>query len=221
MGGITPLQIARLTEYSLLEPELAKEDIERGCDLASRFHCYSVTIKPHYIELARRLLKDSGVKVASVIGFPLGGSTTAAKMFETSDAIQRGAEEIELAMNLGALRDQENLAVQNDVAVVVKSARGHPVKVVIEAGVLTEDEIKRACRLAEAAGASWIVTSAGFGLTQVSPRELCLVRESLQTNVKIKAAGKIESWFAARRMIEAGATHLAVSQIERVLGCTG
>lgn len=221
MARMTPLQMARLVDYALLEPELAREDIERGCELAARYRCFSITVKPHYIELARRLLKDTGVKLGTVVGYPHGGSTTAVKMFEASDAIQRGAEEIDLVMNLGALRDQENLAVQNDIAVVVKSSRGHPVKAIIETDLLTVEEIGRACRLAEAAGASFIVTSTGLGVTTVAPRQIELIRESLQTNVRIKAAGGINTWSTAMKMVQAGADRLGVSQIERVLGCAG
>ncbi len=214
MTGMTPPQIARLVDCSLLDPDMGREEVEQGCALAARYHCASVTVKPHYIEMARRLLKDTGVKVGTVIGFPHGGMTTAVKKFEASDAIQRGAEEIDIVINLGALRDRENLAVQNDVSVVVKSARGHVVKAIIETGFLTEEELVRGCKLAEAAGASFVVTSAGFGPLDATPQDVRLMQDSCKLNAKVKAAGGINTLFTAMRLLEAGAARLGLVAAE-------
>jgi deoxyribose-phosphate aldolase len=207
-----------MIDHSLLGPQLARQDIEVGCAIAAHYRCFSVTVKPHYIELARKLLKDTGIKVGSVVGFPHGGMTTATKMFETQDALQRGADEIDMVINIGALRDKENLLVQNDIAAVVKTARGHIVKVILENCFLTEEEKARGCKIAEAAGAAFVQTSTGYGSGEAIAADVRLMRASVSSRVQVKAAGGMDSWQVALEMIEAGATRLATGQTEKIAG---
>ncbi|MDE3089542.1 MAG: 2-deoxyribose-5-phosphate aldolase, partial [Chloroflexota bacterium] len=115
-----PLELVRKVDHLLTEPQLSRQEIEAGCRVAARLDCYAVVVKPHYIEHVRKVLKNTRVKIISVVGFPHGGATTATKMFETQDVLQRGADEVEMVINLGALRDQEDLIVKNDIASVVK-----------------------------------------------------------------------------------------------------
>lgn len=209
-------QLARKIDYALVGPELSREDVEQGCELAKRLKCYAVVVKPHYIECAHKLIKDSPVKLVSVVGFPHGSVTTAVKMFEARDVLQRGADEIDLVMNLGALRDKENLAVQNDISIVVKTARAHPVKVILETGLLSEEEIARGCKIAEEAGAAYVVTSSGFGPPRSIVEDVALMGASVTSNVQIKAGG-VSSWRDAMQAVEAGASRLGTTDPLRIL----
>ncbi|MBI4786234.1 MAG: deoxyribose-phosphate aldolase [Chloroflexi bacterium] len=210
MSSWIPLALVRKIEYALVEPQLNRQDVEAGCAAAARYDCYSVVVKPHYVEFARKLLKESRLKTASVVGFPLGGATTATKMFETQDIIQRGAEEISMVINIGALRDREDLLVHNDIATVVRMARGRPVTVILEVSLLTDEEKTRACQIAESSGASFIQTSTLFAPVAVTVEEIHLLRAA-SPRAQIKAAGGIDSLDTALEMLEAGAARIVAS----------
>src|SRR5512142_2306394 len=158
MTTLMPLALVRKIDYALLDPLLARREIEAGCTAALQYDCFSVIVKPHYVEFARKLLKDTGVKIGSVVGFPHGGVTTASKMYETQDLVQRGADEITMALNVGALRDREDLLVHNDISTVVRTARGRLVTVVLESNLLDGEQELRACQIAEKAGAAFVQT---------------------------------------------------------------
>lgn len=209
MEPLIPLTLVRKIDLALLAPQLSRQEIEAGCAAAVQCDCFSVVVKPHYVEFARKLLKETRVKVATVIGFPHGGATTAVKMFETQDALQRGADEMTMVVNIGALRDHEDLLVHNDIATVVKTARGHPITVVLEMALLTDEEKTRACKIAEAAGATFVQTSTGFAagdITVADVRALCASCSHLQ----VKAAGGIASQHIALEMLEAGAARVVM-----------
>lgn len=211
MSSLVPLALVRRIEYALLDPELGRADVEAGCAEAVRYDCYAVVVKPHYIEFARKCLKDSGIKVISVVGFPHGGSTTATKMYETQDLIQRGADEIAMALNLGALRDCEDLLVRNDIATVVKTARGRPVTVMVEDAFLSDEEKTRACKTIDAAGATAVQVGTGATRFSVSPTDLQPFRAS--PRLQLKAAGRIDSLDRALEILEAGATRIVASHL--------
>ncbi len=213
MSGLIPLALVRKIEYALLSPLPARAEIEAACGAAARADCYAVVVKPHYVELARKLLKDTGVKTISVTGSSHGGTTTATKMYETQDLYQRGADEISLVINLGALRDHDDLLVHNDIATVVRTARGRPITVVLEASVLTAEEQSRACRIADKAGATFVQTCTGAMDVPVTPDDVRLLREA-SPRLQVKAAGQILDLETAAQMLEAGAARVLVDLLE-------
>ena len=200
-------------EYLLLNPQLSRAEIETGCEVAKRFDCYGVVVKPHYIEPARKALKDSRVKIISVVGFPHGGVTTATKGYETQDLLQRGADEIEMVMNIGALRDGEDLVVKNDIVSVVKVARGHPITVIIETCFLTDEQKARACKIAEAGGASFIQIGTGFYEDAASLDDVKLFRTT-QPGLPVKAV--VDTGPAAQEMLAEGAVRVATRFVEKI-----
>lgn len=209
MSSLTPLALVRRTEYVLLDPMIGRAEVEDGCAAAIKSDAYSVIAKPHYVELVRKLVKEAGIKTASVVGFPHGGSTTATKMYETQDIVQRGVEEITMVMNLGALRDHEDLLVHNDIATVVRTARGRPVTVVIEMGLLTNEEIRRACKIADAAGATGVQTCTGFAGPKLTLEDIRILRMACG-RLHIKALCDSRSSKSALELIEAGALRVVV-----------
>jgi deoxyribose-phosphate aldolase len=210
-----PLELVRKIDHLLLDPDLSRQEIEAGCAIAARCDCCAVVVKPHYVELARKLLKETRIQVVSVVGFPHGGVTTAAKMFETQDVLQRGADEIEMALNIGALRDGDELVVKNDIVSVVKVARGHPITVILETHLLTGEEKTRACKIAETAGATFIKAATGFGARGATLADIVLIRAATP-NLQIKAAGDIATKHAALELIEAGAARVATRFTEKI-----
>jgi deoxyribose-phosphate aldolase len=213
MSSWIPLALVRKIEYALLEPQLNRQDIESACEDALRYDCYAVIVKPHYVELVHKLLKDTHIKTASVVGFPHGSVTTASKMYETQDMVQRGAEEISMALNIGALRDHEDLLVHNDIATVVRTARGRPVTVVFEDCLMTDEEKDRACKIADKAGASFIQTSTLSMAVAVTGFEIQFLRAA-SPRVQVKAAGEIDSLDMALQMLEAGAARVVVTPFQ-------
>lgn len=213
---LIPVPLLRKIELSLLAPDLARQEIEVGCADAVRYDCVSVFVKPHYIEAARKALKGTSIKVGSVIGFPHGGVTTATKMYETQDLFQRGADELALVINLGALRDRDDLAVKNDIQGVIKTARGKPIAVILELSLLNDEEKARAGKLAQAAGATTVMTATGFASHKTTPADVRLVRATCP-GLKVRAAGGIRSLKEALALIEAGAALVVLSEIEKTL----
>jgi deoxyribose-phosphate aldolase len=209
MSNLTPLALVRRIEYALLDPQLARDDIEQGCASAVMRDAYSVIVKPHYVELVHKLVKDAGIKTASIVGFPHGGSSTATKMYETQDIVQRGAEEITMVLNIGALRDNDDLHVHNDIGIVVRTARGRPVTVILEMGLLTEQEVARACKIADSAGANYVQTYTGFDAGRISLDHVRFLR-TVSGHLQIKAHNPSHSFKTALEMIEAGAARVVI-----------
>jgi deoxyribose-phosphate aldolase len=213
---LTPVPLVRKMELALLAPELSRQQVQDGCAAALRYDCVSVFVKPHYTEVARKALKDTHAKVISVIGFPHGGVTTATKMYETQDLCQRGADELAMVINLGAVRDHDDLAVRNDIAGVIKTARGKPITVILETPLLTDEDKARACKLAEAAGAVSIMTATGFAASATMAADVRLLRATCP-NLKVRAAGGIHSQADALAMLESGAALVVLTNVEQVL----
>jgi deoxyribose-phosphate aldolase len=212
MSTWMPLALVRKIEYSLLEPHLNRQDIEAGCEEAQNYDSLAVVVKPQYVEWVHKLLKDTHIKTASVVGYPHGSATTATKMYETQDIVQRGAEEISMVMNLGALRDHEDLLVHNDILTIVRTARGRPVTVIVESFYLTDEEIQRACELAEKAGAAMIQAGTCSSPAPITTRDLMVFRAA-SPRALIKAAGGIESLDAALELLGAGATRVVTGHL--------
>lgn len=213
---LIPVPLLRKIELALLAPELSKAEIEAGCASAIEYDCLAVFVKPHYIEAARKALKDTHIKIVSVIGFPHGGVTTATKMYETQDLLQRGADELALVMNVGAVRDHDDLAVKNDIQGVIRTARGKPITVILEMPLLNDEEKARACKLAEMAGATMVMTATGFAPTRKTPDDVRLIRAT-SPSLKIRAAGRVHSQKDALALLEAGATFIVLNEIEKTL----
>lgn len=214
MPELTSRDLAQKIQHLLIEEQLNRIDIETGCDYAAQQQCYGVVVQPHYIAVAKRILKETRVKIIALIGSPRGGTTTATKMYETQDVIQRGADEIALVLNFAALRDREDLIARNDIASVVQTARGRPVIVVLE-NFLTVEEKMRACEIAGRAKAAFVQTSLGgtdAEMTLANVKILCVA-----ASVPIIGAGRIESRARANALIDAGAARIATSETEKIL----
>ena len=216
--NLTLKQLAKTIDHSLLRPELTDDDVVAGCELARRHDVASATVKPCHVALAARLLAGSDVKVGTVVGFPHGSHTTATKVFEARDALANGAEELDMVINVGALRSGQDDIVRDDIRAVVETAGDKAlVKVILENHYLTDDEKVRACHLAEEAGAHYVKTSTGFAPTGATIEDLKLMRASVSPNVGVKAAGGVRSLDAALEVIAIGVTRIGATRTERIL----
>jgi deoxyribose-phosphate aldolase len=206
-------EVARLIDHTLLKPEATRQNIEVLCREAVDFKFANVCINPAWITLAVRLLSGSGVGVCTVVGFPLGATTADVKAYETRGAIARGAHEIDMVINIGALRSGDRDGVLRDIEGVMAACReGSAVsKVIIEAALLTDDEKAAACTVAKAAGADFVKTSTGFGPGGATAADVRLMRSVVGPALGIKAAGGIRDLAAVKAMIAAGATRIGTS----------
>lgn len=204
-------KISRTIDHTLLKPDATFTQIHHLVEEAKQYNFFSVCVNPAYVATCAELLKGSGVQVCTVIGFPLGANSTATKAFETVHAIKDGANEIDMVINIGALKSQKYLLVEEDIREVVFAAEGKIVKVIIETSLLTNEEKVIACQLAEKAGANFVKTSTGFNGGGATVEDLMLMRESVSTIVEIKASGGIRDLETAKKMLAAGAARLGTS----------
>jgi deoxyribose-phosphate aldolase len=218
MPELTSLDLAKKTIHLLIQPQLTRLDLERGCELAARVQCHAVMVQPHYVETAKRLLKESRVKIIALVGSTNGGTSTATKMYETQDVIQRGADEVALVINFGALRDQEDLIVRNDITSAVQTARGRPVTLVLE-NFLSVEEKTRACKIAERTRVAFVQTSLGETDDAMTLANVKIL--SVAANVPILGAGRIGSPTHAQALFEAGAARIATRETEKLLSGGG
>ncbi len=205
--------IAGYIDHTLLKPEATADQIDRLCAEAERYRFASVCVNPRYVERCARALARTPVRVCTVIGFPLGATTTKAKVFETVQAIGHGAREVDMVMAIGALRGREYHAVADDIRAVTDAAHssGTLVKVIIETGLLTDIEKVWACLLAVRAGADFVKTSTGFGPGGATVADIALMRAAIGPNIGVKASGGVRSLAAAQQLIAAGATRIGTS----------
>jgi len=212
-------EIARMIDHTLLKPEARAEQIARLCQEALQYGFAAVCVHPCRTPVAVRYLASSPVKVDTVIGFPLGATLPQVKVYETQQVLLAGAQEVDMVLNIGALKDGDDPLVQADIVEVVHAChhRGALCKVIIEAALLTEEEKVRACRLAQAAGADFVKTSTGFGPGGARVEDVALMRRTVGPEMGIKAAGGIRDYDRARAMIEAGATRLGTSAGVRIV----
>lgn len=203
--------LARYIDHTLLKPNATEKDIEQLCAEAIQYHFASVCVNSAYVELCSRLLAGSGVKVCAVVGFPLGAMSTDAKAFETRYAVAHGADEIDMVINVGQLQSGNYAYVYDDIRAVVKAAAGHIVKVILETGLLNDDQKIAGCVLAKAAGADFVKTSTGFGPGGATPEDVALMRRIVGDDMGVKASGGIRDCSTAQKMIESGASRIGAS----------
>ncbi len=206
------MNIASKIDHTLLDPKATREEIIRICEEALEYKFKAVCINPYYVELAAEILSDSDVEVATVIGFPLGANTKETKAFETSEAIRAGAKEVDMVINIGALKNKEYERVEEDIRAVVEAAADKAlVKVIIETSLLTEEEKIKACELSMSAGADYVKTSTGFSTGGASIEDVKTMKSVVGDKLGIKASGGIRDRKTALQMIDAGATRLGAS----------
>ncbi|MEH7461276.1 deoxyribose-phosphate aldolase [Bacillus thuringiensis] len=206
------MNYAKLIDHTALKPDTKKEVIVTLCEEAKQHHFASVCVNPTWVETAAELLKGTDVKVCTVIGFPLGANTPETKAFETADAIAKGATEVDMVINIGALKDKNDALVERDVRAVVEAAKGKAlVKIIIETCLLTEEEKVRACELSVKAGAHFVKTSTGFSTGGATVEDVALMRKTVGPNIGVKASGGVRDEKGMDAMIEAGATRIGTS----------
>lgn len=205
-------QIARMIDHTALKPDTVKSEIEALCKEARVYGFASVCVNPCWVKLCAELLKESEVKVCTVIGFPLGAASPETKAFETRQAIADGAGEVDMVINIGALKDRDTGTVEHDIRAVTNAADGKAlVKVIIETSLLTDEEKRLACELAVKAGADFVKTSTGFSGGGATVRDIKLMREAVGPDIGVKASGGVRDKESALAMIEAGATRIGAS----------
>jgi deoxyribose-phosphate aldolase len=205
-------KLAKMIDHTELKPIATEDHIRKLCHEAVENGFGAVCVNSCYVETACEELKDKDVEVCSVVGFPLGSMVTDAKAFEAQSAVDRGATEIDMVMNLGMLKSGNLKGVKNDIAAVVKASQGSTVKVILETGYLTEDEIVTACKTVKEAGAHFVKTSTGFGPRGASIEDVRIMHDTVGDDLGIKAAGGIGTYADAISMIEAGATRIGASR---------
>jgi len=203
---------AKLIDHTVLKPETTKEQIEKLCADAKEFNFASVCVNPTWVKLCSSLLKGTEVKVCTVIGFPLGANTKEVKAFETTNAIENGAGEVDMVINIGALKDQDYDTVEQDIAAVVQAAKDKAlVKVIIETCLLTNEEKVVACQLSVKAGADFVKTSTGFSTGGATVEDVALMRKTVGPDIGVKASGGVRDLAGMQKMVEAGATRIGTS----------
>lgn len=204
--------ISSMIDHTILKADATRDMVKTLCQEAIEYKFAAVCVNPYHVEYCSDLLKDSDVKVATVIGFPLGANTKETKAFETIDGIKKGADEVDMVINIGALKDKNYELVQEDIESVVKAANGKAiVKVIIETSLLTEEEKAKACELSLAAKADFVKTSTGFSTGGATVEDVKLMKSIVENNMEIKASGGVRDLETAKSMIEAGATRLGTS----------
>ena len=201
----------KMIDHTVLKADTPLETVKRICDEAMEYGFASVCINPCHVAYCADYLKDSDVNVCTVIGFPLGANTSAVKAFETKDAIANGADEIDMVMNIGALKDKNYDLVRDDVKAVVEAANGTLVKVILETCLLTEDEIKKACELCVEAKADYVKTSTGFSTRGATIEDVRIMKEAVHGKAKVKAAGGVRTHEDMVKIVEAGADRIGTS----------
>ncbi|MCY9656596.1 deoxyribose-phosphate aldolase [Paenibacillus chondroitinus] len=215
--------IAQMIDHTLLKPDATKSEILKICSEAKQYSFATVCINPTWVSLAAKELEGSGVGITTVIGFPLGATTTFAKMAETRDAIANGATEVDMVLNIGALKSGDLDTVKKDVEGVVQASNGQAVvKVILETGLLTDEEKATASRICKEAGADFVKTSTGFGHGGATVEDIALMRKTVGPEMGVKASGGVRDLETARKIVEAGATRIgASSSIAIVTGGKG
>ena len=205
------MKISKYVDHTNLKPIATKADIEKLCRDAAKYDFASVCVNPCDVALAKELLKGTGVNVCTVIGFPLGRNTTGIKVAETKDALAAGCDEIDMVVNVGKIKDRDLDYVRNEIAAVVAAAQGKIVKVIIETGLLTDEEKILATKASCEAGASFVKTCTGFSAGAATAEDVALMKANCTPSVKVKASAGIRTWEDAMKLIEAGAERLGTS----------
>lgn len=205
------MDYAKYIDHTLLKPDATLDQIDKLIDEAKEYHFKSVCINPTYVKHAAEALKDSDVLVCTVIGFPLGANTSATKAFEVEDAVKNGADELDMVINIGALKDGRYDEVRKDIEAVVKASGDHTVKVIIETVLLTDEEKRKASEISKEAGADFVKTSTGFGGGGATVEDVKLMKEVVGDDLEVKASGGVRNLEDFKAMIDAGATRVGAS----------
>jgi len=217
---LTREQLAKTIDQTLLRPVATIQEVQSLCLTAKRNHFAAVVINPSYISIAKRILSGTDVKVCSVVGYPMGANTIETKVFEARDNVKKGADELDVVINFGMLKSGNFDYIEKEISVIISVIRREQmaeynkqinIKIVIEAGALEKEEIKKVCRLVEESGADFIKTSTGFGTRGAELDDVRLIREVVTRNIGVKAAGGIKTFKDAQALIDAGATRLGTS----------
>ena len=214
---ITGRMIGDMIDHTLLKADATREEILKLCEEARQNAFASVCVNPGFVRVAADALRGSRVKVCTVIGFPLGATTSMAKAVETRDAIANGADEVDMVINIGALKNGQDDLVESDIREVVNAAGGHLVKAILECAMLSDEEVVRSCNLAKRAGVDFVKTSTGFGPGGATAHHVALMRRTVGRNIGVKASGGIRDFETAAKMIEAGATRIGASASVKIL----
>ncbi|WP_433828242.1 deoxyribose-phosphate aldolase [Actinoplanes sp. CA-015351] len=215
--NFTVAQIAKMIDHSILRPEFTVEDVRTGCAIAAKYDVASVCVRPSDVPTAVALLQNSNVRVGTVIGFPHGDSATQIKVAETELAVDQGATEIDMVLNIGWLRSGDIVSVENEILSVVKAAGDAHVKVILETAYLTDEQKLAACWAAERAGAAFVKTSTGFAPTGATIDDLALMRSAVSTAVQVKASGGIRSLDTMLAMAAVGVSRFGTSSTAEIL----
>ncbi len=205
------MKLNKYIDHTLLKADATKEQITKLCNEAKQYDFASVCVNTCYVPLCKELLKDSDVKVCTVVGFPLGAMDSKSKAYEAKTAVLNGAEEVDMVINIGALKDKDYKYVTNDIKEIVEASKPAIVKVIIETCLLTDEEKIAACKCALEAKAAFVKTSTGFSTNGATLEDVKLMKEIVKDNCKVKAAGGIRTYEDAIKMIEAGADRLGCS----------
>ncbi|OZU89925.1 deoxyribose-phosphate aldolase [Virgibacillus indicus] len=206
------INLAKYIDHTQLKPDTTKEKIEQIVEEAREHEFASVCVNPHWVSYCYDNLKDTPVKVCTVIGFPLGATSSETKVFETKQAIKDGAEEVDMVINVGELKSGNDQAVKEDIEAVVNAAGNNALtKVIIETSLLSEEEKVRACKLAKEAGADFVKTSTGFSGGGATIEDIKLMRETVGSEMGVKASGGVRDLEGTKAMIDAGATRIGAS----------
>ena len=219
LANLTERDIAKTIDHSLLRPELDDAFVEDGCRLAAKYDVASVCVRPADVRRARAILDGTDVAVGTTIGFPHGNHLTAVKVFEAERALEQGATELDMVIQIGALKSGRDRDVEDDIRAVVDvaHANGAIVKVIFENAYLTEDEKIRACRLTEAAGGDFVKTSTGFAPSGATHDDLRLMRANTSPHIQVKAAGGVRTLDALLAVMELGVTRIGATATETII----
>jgi deoxyribose-phosphate aldolase len=211
------MNLAKLIDHTILKPVASKEDVAKICQEAREYGFCSVCVNPYWVSYAKELLQGTDVKVCTVIGFPLGANTSAVKAYETQDALKNGAEEIDMVINLGALKSKDYETVLNDIKAVRAACEGFILKVIIETSQLTEEEKVKACELSAEAKADFVKTSTGFTGGGATAPDVALMKKSIPAEMQVKASGGVRTREDFDAMVAAGATRIGASSGVKII----
>lgn len=210
--------LASYMDHTILKPEATKEEVKKLCEEAKQYGFASVCVNSYYVPFVKQQLAGSKVATCCVVGFPLGAMSTKAKAYETKVSVEDGATEVDMVINIGALKDKEYQLVKEDIEAVVAATKGNAlVKVIIETCLLTQEEIKIACQLAVEAKADFVKTSTGFSTGGAKKEDVALMKETVGTKAKVKASGGIRNKEKAMEMIAAGADRIGTSNAVKIV----
>lgn len=211
------MNLAKYIDHTALKPETTKAQIEQLAQEAREYGFMSVCVNPTHVQYAKSLLEGTDVLVCTVIGFPLGANTPAVKAFETKNAIDNGAGEVDMVINIGALKDKNYDLVAEDIKAVVEAAGDVTTKVIIETALLTDEEKVKACEIVKAQGADFVKTSTGFSTGGATKEDIALMRKTVGPEMGVKASGGVRSYEDVMAMIDAGATRIGASAGVQIL----